>query len=630
MSAQSEIRRAPAVFGALNARYLAPHQVAESFVAPPSFRQLCQRGHTLLIGPRGSGKTTMLRMLDAAALEAWDHPSAREYRELVDYTGIFVPTDRTWSRQVEGLGLGLSDEHRALLGAAAFTTHMLKGLVGAMHHRVCGPEATLGGHRRRQLAAGVEEEICTATGAAWNIAEPVSSFVSLAAALEDRLTHLDVVAQNEVLRGEAGRGERLADLGYLGLHFLTASMSLIERFDRAIDEPDGTWAFLIDEFELASPSIREQILASLRGARHRLLFKISMAPYAEDGVVASEYDSARPIHDFEPLPLTWPRKSAESERFARELFAALAARHGIDIEPMTLLGRSEFETEPEEHAERGTAYSADSRLGRRLRALAEADSTFADYLTSKHVDLDRLDEMGGEERASDIRKITSLVPVRLAYRSSDARIRETGYLEQSRKNPTLYCGASTVFDLTEGNPRWFIAIIGRLMEHYRENGELPDHVQAMVIRQMSDLFRSVLRSIPARHEGAPTVLTVLDSIGTYIHDRVVRGSFNPDPPGSFVVTERTRSDLLEPLRLALNAGAILHVPSLGESHEVLTDLVGRRFRLAYLLAPSYGIPVRLGREFELKDVTGMPHTPDHQLVLEFGEQAVEPREGETP
>lgn len=615
--------RAPTVFGALNARYLEPEQIAEGFVPPPRFGELCNRGHTQLIGPRGAGKTTLLRMLDGAALEAWDHKRADEFRARIDYTGIFVPTDRTWSRQVEGVGEGLSDEHRALFGTAAFTTHMLKALVGAMHHRVRGPEPREVPHRRVELSPTDEEDMCAAAAKAWILPGPVGTFEALAEVLEDRLTHLDATAQNEVLRGPEGRGQRLAALRYLGLQFVNASMNLIERFDNAVGEPHGTWAFLIDEFELASPSVREQILGSLRGRPHRLLFKISMAPYAEEIIVRAEPDAPTPINDFQVLPLTWPRKSDEQADFSRDLFAGQARRRGIEISPVELLGRSSFDTEPDEHADLGTAYSSDSRLGRRLRDLSKDDGTFASYLQKREIDLDRLEEVDGTERAKDVRKVVSLAAVRLEYRSSDKRMRETGQLTQPRKNPRLYCGASTVFEMTEGNPRWFIAIVGRLMDHYKEHGDLPEHVQAGEILRMSNLFRSVLRSIPARHEGAPTVLSVLDRIGEHFHDWVVRADFNPDPPGSFKVTAATDKDLHEPLRLALNAGAILHVPPQGENPQVLSDLTGHRFRLAYLLAPSYEIPVRLGREMEISKVRHLPRAPDHQLSLEFDDQLAE-------
>ncbi len=617
MSAEQSSQSVPAVFGALNARYLQPRQIAEGFVPPPLFGDLCNRGHTQLIGPRGAGKTTLLRMLDGAALESWDHPRAQEFRGRIDYTGIFVPTDRTWSRQLDGVGEGLSDQHRALFGTAGFTTHMLKALVGAMHHRVRGPEPTQVQHRRIRLCRGAEEEMCAAAAKGWLITEPIGTFESLAAALESRLAQLDVVAHNEVLRGTDGRGQRLADLGYLGLHFISASMDLIRRFDDAAGEPDGTWAFLIDEFELASPSVREQILSSLRGRDHRLLFKISMAPYAEQTRREPAHDAPTPIHDFQVLPLTWPRKSDEEVAFSSDLYEAQARKRGVEISAVDLLGPSSFETESGEHADLGTAYSKDSRLGKRLRDLADADVTFAEYLNEKGIDLDHLEAVEGGDRASDVRKIVSLAAVRLEYRSTDERQEETGKETLSRKNPRLYCGASTVFEMTEGNPRWFIAIVGRLMAHYREYGELPEHVQADEIRRMSNLFRSVLRSIPARHEGAHTVLSVLDRIGINFHDRVVREKFNPDPPGSFTVPAAT--NLHEPLRLALNAGAILHVPPLGEDPEVLSDLTGHRFRLAYLLAPSYGIPMRLGREIGINSVGGIPQTNDHQLVLEFDE-----------
>jgi hypothetical protein len=619
--------RVPANFGALNARYLQPRQIAEGFVPPPRFGELCNRGHTQLIGPRGSGKTTLLRMLDGAALEAWAHPRADEFRARIDYTGVFVPTDRTWSRQVEGIGEGLSDEHRALFGTAAFTTHMLKALVGAMHHRARAPdEPTQVAHRRVDLSPADEEMICGAVAKTWMLEEQIGTLESLAEALEDRLSDLDTVAQNEVLRGPEGRGQRLAELGYLGLQFVTASMSLIKRFDDAVGEPDGTWAFLIDEFELASPSVREQILGSLRGRSNRLLFKISMAPYAEESIVEPEHDSPTPINDFQILALTWPRKSKEEATFSTDLFTAQVERRALAISPIELLGRSEFQTEPDEHCALGTAYSKDSRLGKRLRDLANADGTFRGYLEEKRIDLDHLEELDGSDRASDVRKVVSLAAVRLEYRSSDERQEATGQVTKPRKNPLLYCGASTVFEMTEGNPRWFIAIVGKLMDYYKEDGDLPKHIQAREIRHMSNLFRSVLRSIPARHEGAPTVLSILDRIGEHFHEWVVRAAFNADPPGSFRVTAATDHRLHEPLRLALNAGAIIHVPPQGEDPQVLSDLTGHRFRLAYLLAPSYEIPVRLGRETEISSISPIPPTPDHQLSLEFDDQLAE---GET-
>src|SRR4051812_4357900 len=85
---------APTLFGAFNARSLNAREVAESFIPPSAFDTLAHAEHSLLIGPRGSGKTTLLKMLQSEALEHWADPAAEAYRQRIDYTGVFIPTDR--------------------------------------------------------------------------------------------------------------------------------------------------------------------------------------------------------------------------------------------------------------------------------------------------------------------------------------------------------------------------------------------------------------------------------------------------------------------------------------------------------------------------------------------------------
>src|ERR1700722_5718334 len=94
----------PTIFESFNARALTPDQVAATFVPSRQFQDLCKRCHTIVLGPRGSGKTTLLKMLEPAALEAWRHPFADEIASRIDFTGIFVATDISWSQQLSALG----------------------------------------------------------------------------------------------------------------------------------------------------------------------------------------------------------------------------------------------------------------------------------------------------------------------------------------------------------------------------------------------------------------------------------------------------------------------------------------------------------------------------------------------
>jgi hypothetical protein len=119
-------------------------------------------------------------------------------------------------------------------------------------------------------------------------------------------------------------------------------------------------------------------------------------------------------------------------------------------------------------------------------------------------------------------------------------------------------------------------------------------------------------AVSSKQEAPRGVLSIIDQIGNYFYDAVVIQTFNSDPPGTFVVDSRVDDRLLESLGKALNAGAIVYVPD-DDSHLVMSSLRGKRFRLSYLLAPNYGIPIRLGPPVSLKTILGRSTNRDLHL-----------------
>lgn len=99
----TDLPLAPSVFETFNAKNLRPEQVARTFVPSSNFESLAMRRHSIVVGPRGSGKTTLLKMLQPEALDNWSHDEATRYRAAIDFTGVFVPTDRVWKEQIEAL-----------------------------------------------------------------------------------------------------------------------------------------------------------------------------------------------------------------------------------------------------------------------------------------------------------------------------------------------------------------------------------------------------------------------------------------------------------------------------------------------------------------------------------------------
>ena len=118
--------------------------------------------------------------------------------------------------------------------------------------------------------------------------------------------------------------------------------------------------------------------------------------------------------------------------------------------------------------------------------------------------------------------------------------------------------------------------------------------------QLSDLKQCFeLFPVPNVETGDLGVLGFVRDAAEYFHDVIVRGDFRPEPPATFVVDQAVPDDVLSSLGLALNAGAIVYVAT-----NSIRDLRSKRFRVSYLLAPIYGLALRLGKEVALSTILG--------------------------
>ena len=593
------------IFDSFNARSLEPWQVAKTFVPSRHYDTLTARRHSLVVGPRGSGKTTLLKMLQQLALESWHHPMAESYRAKIDYSGVFVPTDRGWGAQIESIGYGRldPDAHRTF-GIAVFTTHVLRALVTAMIHRLSRDQTeALTPHRRVELDREREIEVSRRIAAGWYLALTVPTLAAVKYALTQRLSEIRALANIEAYRTAEGRMERLSE-PWLHLHFLQSASVAAELFDDMTGSA-GKWALLFDELELAPDWVRTELFRSLRSTEPRFLFKLSISPYNNDAEEFAHAWSPQDTQDFDEIIL-WYAEKDENANFSTDLWASMLTTRGLPlVPPVDVFGRSEIETPREEWADAGTAYAPNSRLINRLRTLQKNDASFARFLERRSVDLASPDKVSRGDRAALLRKVAPLAIVRDAFRTPDERdgprpTRRT----RTRKGVKIYTGAAAVFAILEGNPRWFIAIVGRLLDAYKD-GHVSRQVQAAEIEDAANRFRAMLRTLPAhrlvRSYQPRGLLTVLDRIGKYFFQRAITDDFDPDPPATFIVDAAASAEVADTLGVALNAGAIVLLRDADTSAATPT-VVGRRFRLSYLLAPSYGIPLRLGRPVALSRV----------------------------
>jgi hypothetical protein len=229
------------------------------------------------------------------------------------------------------------------------------------------------------------------------------------------------------------------------------------------------------------------------------------------------------------------------------------------------LGASHFEASFEQSNEPGSPYAPNSRISQRFISLSVHDKSFREFLNEKSIDPHRLHLLGQTEMDSIVRKIAPLVILREYYRAPDQEADTIRKMTRSRKTAGLYTGAESLFAVSEGNPRWFIAIVGRLLDRWQATStKIQQGAQASEMLSGSQRFSAMLRTIPASTDGCTWrkrgLLSLIDAIAKFFHAQAVLKEFTAEPPASFIVDSHIADDILAMLGQALNAGAIVYVP----------------------------------------------------------------------
>lgn len=602
---------APSVFETFNARHLSADQVARTFVPPVEiFAELATRNHHILLGPRGSGKTTLLKMLTLPALAKWDVQNSDVVIPQVDFVGIFIAADRGWHVQLQNAG-ALHDEPLSI-GRVAFTTHVLASLIQTFRDImiIAGQPGVPVVDEPPTMNQSTEADLVDEIASVWKLKPAIKTLGGLSIALRARLVDLGSMRER-AKRSADPEGYLLENAPYSDLRFRDCVSHAIETYGVLTQDKPRSWAFLFDEFEVAPSNIQRDILESLRGeADTRILYKIALAPYNENFMRNVSDISASPGNDFRVIDLWFPEKT-RAYVFSERLVKRVLLEDRIRVDRLSqVFGSSDFGF-PEANDIR--PYEEDGRVLESFKSLAKIDPTFRQHLDDNGIKLELIGSMTEAERAEKIRKMRSIVITREYFLRADGsfQIRSVGR-GRSRKIQRLYTGYPTILALAEGNPRLLIGIMTPLVRTWhrlRETGRtgaIEKSAQAAQIKRAANSFRALLKTIPYGDEGDVNqrgLLRLLDDVGAFFHRKSVLERFSPQPPLSFVVDSVIDETTLKAVGRALNSGAIVYVPDPG-ADPILTSLRGKRFRLCYLLAAYYKLPIMLNTGVALSSILG--------------------------
>jgi energy-coupling factor transporter ATP-binding protein EcfA2 len=589
------------IFDSFNARFLSPEKVATTFVAPSQFAKVAERSNTLLVGPRGSGKTTLLKMLTPAALNAWQGEQRDKIASKVEYLSAFIPADIAWRLEKdEVLSRSLDAPARNVVERAIVLNHAASALFEAF--ATCQPDYG-NNYLSEKLGLRFDRE---QEGQLVSAARKIFQIGAGAPAISDLATDfsrllVELYADLAEATGPVNIGTLRQGHAWITLPLFQTLTHLIGAFEKVVQRKDTRWALLFDEAENLPEVVRQEVFQLLRGTDNRLLLKISMAPVQSEIRAFVEQDGPVAGGDFALVPL-WHGEKERNYEFCEQLLESMQKERGLDIrDASAILDYSYFELGRTLQQRGLEVYSPDSAVARRFANLASRDASFAEYLTRKHINLDKgLHRIKDEERAETVRKALSVVTVREAYLGSNG-------VRRGRKTAALYTGKESIFALSEGNPRTFINIVRPLLDVYqsREQRTVARATQSRAITAVRDQFIQLLESIPGASDGR-SAFEFISRIGDRFQDNVLGPYFNAEPVLQAEIDQKIDVDQRETIGRLINRGALI-ILSEQNGKYLRKGVQGLRVRLSYLIATEFALPLTLGKH---RSLTFILRTPD--------------------
>ncbi|MCV2349439.1 hypothetical protein [Paucibacter sp. Y2R2-4] len=602
-------------FGAYNARHINSEEVARQFVPSRKFWELIALRNSLLIGPRGSGKTHLLKMLQPKALAAWSGPDASTARSKISFWAVFTPADINWKTQVDQRARSLDPEVRKGFVNAVFLSHFREAFISCILQLTRDRPAVDHGNGESRVELSKEDEttLCIALANAWDLPLGVPSLGGLRVSLVRELANLGSPA---FLTSLTPYMTRLTSMTVLGV-----AREIAEHFANVTGRYDGRWALCFDELEIAPVSIQNDLFQYLRSTDQRFVFKLAISPSNDASALLNNQETASAGNDYDPIPL-WFVDQGERDQFCLRLWEKHAeGTLAAPISPQSILQRSRFQFANEIATSGPRRYSEASGWKRDFEYLESIDASFASYLADRRISTAALNSTPRDFMDKAVRKVAPIVGFRAAYleKSKDAKTPWPVRRKLKTASPDIFSGWEAVCTATEGNPRWFSGIASRLILKWSQSvssRSLTREQQTNELQASAKKFLAWINAVPVEPQAMSinhlSLYDLITSLARYFEQSVLGRKFTADPVLAFVVDKGTPIHIQRLVMTALNIGAIVIVDDEDINFTAATP-VGRSFRLVHLLAPHFNLLMRKGKAVNLSTILKV--NLDRQLGL---------------
>jgi hypothetical protein len=623
-------------YHAFNARYLTLEQVVESFITNEDFEKLIEPNNTVLIGPRGCGKTTLLKMLTPRALSLWNSNDAKKYTKKISFNSIYIPADSQWSRQIKILEniFPTNDVFLKKIFQAVVTINVLNSVIVTLQDIL---EIKIDDIKIRFKK---EELICCELIDSWNIEKPVSpTFYGILKKLHSRVSYINNRISRIEYSKEIPQEQDLPD--YFFNDYLTLTLSAINTFEEICKDQGSNfvykkWALCFDELEIIPSWLQEEIITyHLRSTNQKFIFKITSSPIVYwSKKIEGSHHKATDGNDYS-IVRSWVYNKESSKNwnlFCQKYITQRLEKIGDNLNYKRVFGMNDLntaliESEPIFRQRIGDVkrdYELNTVMWEVTRSLAEKDKSLEMILHSRGIDpKNPVPPARSGIRDSFFRKVKPILVYR--YYFSRRNINDNVEL-RSRKNVTLYHGFDYISTLAEGNPRILKRITEDLLKTLEKNIKttpmIPITIQGKIINEFSENYFESLIGHPEGYIDDKINLKNLSStIGSYFYRKFIRDDFRIDQENCFTIDAKISDSFLTLLRLAIDIGAIQLQDPKNDLYD--SSIYGREFKLAYSLFPKFSLPQQKYKSTVLSKVLSSSNTRQlidiKQQLIDFDE-----------
>ena len=546
-----------------NSRYLTYEEVSSIFVKTSYFEQLSKPCHSVVLGARGCGKTTLLKMLHPNAVCEYQK---RDSKVDIPFYGVYIPSDRQW-----GMGLGQIEENWGnkdwmLLSKALVNLNVLLAFLNSIK-------------AIKDILDLDEMEMiryCMSLINGWELDSSVSP------ALE--LLSIELIKYSISIKDYLNKTDIKSSLPYVcRTTFWDTLIIGIEMFEMQFHSYPikKRWALCFDEMELTPTWLQKEVMEEkLRNVNQKFLIKATGTP--DWNIDSSYFGKPATGHDYEIIKC-W-NKDGTSENSWKSFCNQIIERDISSDYDISLKELTDYVT-----------FDDSLSLESLIRDLIQYDKGFAEYFSKENYDI---------SPRGDI-QIKAMQTKSKRYKRTVLRARYEYYKRISRGKISykVYLGDFLLYKFADGNPRIFQNILGKIILNLKRNDKrkLKPNIPALesIVRSISTeaaferLSVSTMPKIKVNGKNYLSFPELLDTIGKYFSRCLLSEEYNSSPVTMFEIGKN--SPFVPFINTGLENGTIIKIEDerryAGKSRPV--------YRLSYILYPYYGYVDTYSKEVEL-------------------------------